>query len=306
MEPCPGIAPVTRALLAVERAQRTSAFEIATRSMHLRLSLRAGRIDLARLAWMPRVASGWGAERPLEYSLHVRGSLGGRVPEGRTKCGQAGQTTRPGRGGGAFGEVCAIDGLAAAFGAAPIEPRVHPEPSDRGVPIGRALVRALVRAHRGVSLDELLEPLKRAPLHATPTARRLGGSVVADPSAREVMALVVGGATLTSLSVALDASEPRLRTLAALYQLGFVERRRPDRASYSLLLRKRNQIRKEAGPHALLDIPLGAPPRQARRALWRLAGKLHPDRFGPNAPSFLVHASGEVMGALIRAEAQLR
>jgi curved DNA-binding protein CbpA len=56
----------------------------------------------------------------------------------------------------------------------------------------------------------------------------------------------------------------------------------------------------------LLDLPVDADPADARRALRRLARRVHPDALGPSAPSALRRASSEIMSALIEAERAMR
>jgi hypothetical protein len=75
--------------------------------------------------------------------------------------------------------------------------------------------------------------------------------------------------------------------------------------SYPLLLRKRREIRRQASAHALLDLPEGAGGRDARLALRKLVRDLHPDRFGERAPLALRRASGEIVTALVDAEARI-
>ncbi|MBW1875454.1 MAG: hypothetical protein JRG67_08800 [Deltaproteobacteria bacterium] len=75
--------------------------------------------------------------------------------------------------------------------------------------------------------------------------------------------------------------------------------------SYPLLLRKRRQMRKQVSAHALLDLPEGAGGRDARIALRKLVRDLHPDRFGERAPPALRRASGEIVTALVDAEARI-
>ncbi|KPK16955.1 MAG: hypothetical protein AMJ62_03470 [Myxococcales bacterium SG8_38] len=76
-------------------------------------------------------------------------------------------------------------------------------------------------------------------------------------------------------------------------------------SSYPLLLRKRRQMRRHASPHALLDLPEGANGREARLALRKLVRDLHPDRYGDGAPIELRRASGEIVTALVEAEATI-
>ncbi len=75
--------------------------------------------------------------------------------------------------------------------------------------------------------------------------------------------------------------------------------------SYPLLLRKRRELRRQASAHALLDLPEGAGGRDARLALRKLVRDLHPDRFGDRAPPALRRASGEIVTALVNAEARI-
>lgn len=75
--------------------------------------------------------------------------------------------------------------------------------------------------------------------------------------------------------------------------------------SYPLLLRKRRELRRQASAHALLDLPEGAGGRDARLALRKLVRDLHPDRFGDRAPLALRRASGEIVTALVNAEASI-
>jgi hypothetical protein len=75
--------------------------------------------------------------------------------------------------------------------------------------------------------------------------------------------------------------------------------------SYPLLLRKRRELRRQASAHVLLDLPEGAGGRDARLALRKLVRDLHPDRFGDRAPPALRRASGEIVTALVNAEARI-
>lgn len=71
------------------------------------------------------------------------------------------------------------------------------------------------------------------------------------------------------------------------------------------MLRKRREVRARVSPRALLDLPEGAGRDDARRALRRLVRDLHPDRFGDDASDGLVRTSGEIVSALVAAEAHL-
>ena len=75
--------------------------------------------------------------------------------------------------------------------------------------------------------------------------------------------------------------------------------------SYPLLLRKRRELRRQASARSLLDLPENAEGGEARRALRKLVRDLHPDRFGQSAPEALRQASGEIVSALVDAEARI-
>jgi len=83
-----------------------------------------------------------------------------------------------------------------------------------------------------------------------------------------------------------------------------IERPVPEDA-YGLLLRKHRQLSRNVSASALLDLPEAASAEHARRALRRLAQKLHPDRFLAG-DARLYAVSNVVMGALARAENTLR
>jgi hypothetical protein len=91
---------------------------------------------------------------------------------------------------------------------------------------------------------------------------------------------------------------------AALRAIGAVVERNAELDGYSLLLRKRRELRSRVSARRLLDLPEGAPPSQARLAFRKLAQKLHPDRFHAAQPG-LTDLSNEVMCALVSAEAEL-
>jgi len=75
--------------------------------------------------------------------------------------------------------------------------------------------------------------------------------------------------------------------------------------SYPLLLRKRREVRRRVSARALLDLPESAGGQDARGALRKLVRDLHPDRFGDGVPPALRRASGEIVTALVAAEARI-
>jgi hypothetical protein len=148
----------------------------------------------------------------------------------------------------------------------------------------------------------------------------LGRAILADaalwPEELAAAALLEHGATreqvvaATSVgateSIAQQCAARATRFLAVLSLLSALTLMKQDAHSYSLLLRKREQLRRDASPSALLDLPRDAAPADARRALRRLARSLHPDALGPEVAPALRAASSEIMRALIDAERSLR
>lgn len=90
-----------------------------------------------------------------------------------------------------------------------------------------------------------------------------------------------------------------------LYALKLIGAASPRGGAYPLMLRKRRQVRAQASPRTLLDLPEEANGDDARRALRRLVRQLHPDRFGDDVSDRLVRASGEIVCALVAAEAHI-
>lgn len=116
---------------------------------------------------------------------------------------------------------------------------------------------------------------------------------------------LVQAGKLGDLAPLLKQASGSVHERAVLCALGLAVDARVDPDAFSLLLRKQRQIRRHVSPEALLDLPERAAPDQARRALRRLAQKLHPDRFSTELPA-LRAVSHEVMRALFRAEESLR
>ena len=127
----------------------------------------------------------------------------------------------------------------------------------------------------------------------------------ATASERELFAALTRGAPAREVLAAAGSCERARQTWHALWAFGALVPQ--TRVDYTLLLRKRAQLRRRAGALELLDLqPGAASPEAARHALRRLALRLHPDRLGPDAPPSAHALSTEVMQALTRAEASLR
>jgi hypothetical protein len=126
------------------------------------------------------------------------------------------------------------------------------------------------------------------------------------PDEGVLIGLLARGTTLTALCSATAGSLRALRLLAVLALLAAVSAPATRDNSYALLVRKRGQLRHGDCAQALLDLPHDADPADARRALRRLARRVHPDALGPSASEGLRRASSEIMSALIDAERTLR
>ncbi len=146
--------------------------------------------------------------------------------------------------------------------------------------------------------------------HATLTLSPLGRALVQDaalwPDEAALVPLLERGSRLVALRRASGDSERALATLCVLFMLSAVVARDLPKARYQLLLRKHRQLCSRASATDLLDLPGGAHPSEARRALRKLARTLHPDALGPDVPSFLHARSSELMSALGRAEREVR
>ena len=122
----------------------------------------------------------------------------------------------------------------------------------------------------------------------------------------QLVAELVPAARLPQLESVLRGQCGSEHARAVLKVVGAAFDARVDTDSFSLLLRKQREIRRHASAEVLLDLPSKtATPDQARRALRRLAQKLHPDRFSGELPA-LRAVSADVMRALFRAEETLR
>jgi hypothetical protein len=154
--------------------------------------------------------------------------------------------------------------------------------------------------------ERVEQAMPRGVLRASALGQALLQRAALWPEEAVVKALLRHGTTALRISAATRGSERARRFLAGLCVLSAAvvepQRGRP----FSLLVRKREQLRSSASPHELLDVPADASVALARRALRKLAQRLHPDTLGPGAPEALRRASSEVLGALIDAESALR
>jgi len=122
---------------------------------------------------------------------------------------------------------------------------------------------------------------------------------------RAMLPLLGEGAPVDVVLAAAGSSPRAIRALYALWLLSAVSAPTAGRR-YSVLLRKQRQLRRAAGATRLLDLPHDADAPAARRALRRLAGDVHPDRFAAGEAPAVKRASEEVMAALVVAVGQVR
>jgi hypothetical protein len=185
-----------------------------------------------------------------------------------------------------------------------------PGPAAEGPGEPEPTAALVVAAMRSLLLDRRLAALRveipAGPLSLTDDGRRLVRQAVLWPDEQAAARLLERGCDAATLREATRDSVRAERFTVLLSLLGGLRDDVSAGARYGLLLRKRRQLRSTRDPHALLDIPRGASPREQRQALRRLARDLHPDSFGPATPPAIRDASNEVMGALIRAELELR
>ncbi len=177
-----------------------------------------------------------------------------------------------------------------------------PEP----VPAADLVLAAMRDAVADVPLPRVRRALGTVPLHLLPLGESLLSNACLWPAEAAMLPLLRRGETPDVLLSAAGGSTRAMRGLYMLTLLRAVTASPQGAAAYPLLLRKHRQMQQATELDAFLDLPAGAPPAEARRALRRLAGKLHPDRFGRDAPPWVHRASTDVLSALVRAEAELR
>lgn len=175
--------------------------------------------------------------------------------------------------------------------------------TDVAIPVGEAVIDAL----RDVAArEELAKPHRGSSSESyalTAFGRELLSGVPLRPEEAAVAAMLDRAVSPAALSEAMRGNARALRFVAMLRRIGAAESLGGS-GSYSLLLRKRQELRRSPDPRTLLGIGPTDSPAEARRALRRLARDLHPDRF-EGADAGTRHLSAEVLRALVAAEAEI-
>jgi hypothetical protein len=159
--------------------------------------------------------------------------------------------------------------------------------------LGRRRVQALLRAEHAGELSLAV------------TAAQCAAQARCGPHAM-LNEIELGAPSSDALVCALSRDPPAaLHALRAILRvLGGVFDGADCEDAYALLFRKRRELSRKASPTALLDLAGPTSSEHVRRALRRLAQKLHPDRFEA-ADDRLRAVSAEVMRALSCAAGEL-
>jgi hypothetical protein len=176
---------------------------------------------------------------------------------------------------------------------------------ERAIALGELALDAARQAFEPADFNAQLRA--NAERRAQPSA--FGRALLDDPilfSNAALPALLRRGASFQQLAHACDNVPADFRTLGALCWLAAIIPVADGGGSYRLLLRKHVQLQRRVSPAELLELDRDASPVSTRKALRRLASRLHPDTLGPTTPALLRDASHELMSALVRAEQQLR
>ncbi|MEZ4335967.1 MAG: J domain-containing protein [Sandaracinaceae bacterium] len=202
--------------------------------------------------------------------------------------------------------------MARLLGVDPPELRLTPGAWEVGVPAldeppktAELIVSALRDRAEEVPLLWARRRVGENVLVLTPLGKELLTDAVLWPEEAALVQLLETGAPTDVLLSSTGGSARSLRLLYALRQVGACAPPEP-RKGYATLLRKTRQVRQAARAAELLELPTGAPPQEARKALRKLAAAIHPDRFGTTAPAAIRSASHQVMSALVRAQNDLR
>jgi hypothetical protein len=196
-------------------------------------------------------------------------------------------------------QVCAWDRLVLRLVREPVQPAWWrlAEP----LPARRLALDTMRAAACSIDPAGIRAELSDRVYYLTPAGERLLGGVALPPEEAAIVPSLRGGVTADQVA-GCGLAGPRFVWMLKLLRAAAPK---AGGSSYPLLLRKRREVRRHASAHALLDLPEDASGREARKALQKLVGKLHPDRFGEDAPAELRRASGEIVTALLEAESTI-
>lgn len=182
----------------------------------------------------------------------------------------------------------------------------HPDhassPHPEAMPCAEAVLDVLRNEATSESLGGGALPPRDERLTLSPLGRDLLGASALRPEEQALSALLQRPRTFDEIREAVSGHPRALRFLTAMRRLRAVV---PVSASgsYSLLLRKRQELRRTRDPRALLGLAPDATADDARRALRKLARDLHPDRFAQAGDASRA-LSGEILQALVGAQAR--
>ncbi len=171
------------------------------------------------------------------------------------------------------------------------------------IPARELALQTMRRAVKTMQASSIRAELRGGTYRLTSAGEELLDGLVLQPEEESVSVWLRRGIRAEDIVMLPGCGLPGYRFLCALKLLGAAAPRHGG--SYPLLLRKRQQVRRQASAYVLLDLPEGARGRDARRALRKLVKDLHPDRFGEETPPALLRASGEIVTALVDAEARI-
>ena len=198
-------------------------------------------------------------------------------------------------------QMSAWDGLVLRFVQAPSVPAWWKLADP--IPARTLALQTMRAAVKGVDTARVRSEVGDAVYHLTEAGEALSRGAELRPEETSVLFWLRRGVPAEELSALPGCGLAGYRFLWMLKLMGAASPK--GGGSYPLLLRKRRELRRQASAHALLDLPEGAGRRDARVALRKLVRDLHPDRFGDHVPPALRRASGEIMTALVNAEARI-
>ena len=202
---------------------------------------------------------------------------------------------------GCVWKACLWDGRAFRFdhGEGFAESWMLPEPVR-----ARTLALTIMRAvAMGMRVEGIRIELGNAQLRLTEAGEAFVGGADLGPAEQAAVLWLRGGMLPQEIAGLPGCGLRPYRFVWVLKMLGAAAPKR--RGSYPLLLRKRREVRRQSTAHRLLDLPEGAGGREARLALRKLIRHLHPDRFGEGVAPALQRVSGEIVTALVDAEARI-